>query len=322
MRDHAFGRGFSGMSGLPLVIANPQAGDGSGRDRWWAASGLVADRLGPHDLVWTEEAGHAERIARAEGNERSLLIAYGGDGTASEVARGLVLSGGSAELGLLPSGTGNDFASDAGIPARLPEAAHFVSRTPAQPTDLGYIEDAAGSSRFFLNSFSLGLAASVAERASRGSGSGRATYAAAAAREITVFQPLSFRVGLNGAPARPRTLLNLTFLNSRRFGGGIRLAPPADPGDGLLDAVLVGPLGPLALLDAVFRLTRGAHFGRREIEHHRISRAVIEALDSSRDTGHGHELLSEVDGEIARWQEALTVSVARGAVRIRRAVDL
>ena len=143
MRDHAFGRGFSGMSGLPLVIANPQAGNGSGRDRWWANSGLVADRLGPHDLVWTEEAGHAERIARAEGNERSLLIAYGGDGTASEVARGLVLSGGSAELGLLPSGTGNDFASDAGIPARLPEAAHFVSRTPARPTDLGYIEDAA-----------------------------------------------------------------------------------------------------------------------------------------------------------------------------------
>ena len=88
------------MSCLPLVIANPQAGNGSGRDRWWANSGLVADRLGPHDLVWTEERGHAERIARAEGNERSLLIAYGGDGTASEVARGLALSGGSAELGL------------------------------------------------------------------------------------------------------------------------------------------------------------------------------------------------------------------------------
>ena len=100
------------MSDLPLVIANPVAGGGTGRERWWAASG----RLGRHDLVWTEAPGHAERIARAEGNSRPLLIAYGGDGTASEVARGLALSGGSAELGLLPSGTGNDFAGDAGGP--------------------------------------------------------------------------------------------------------------------------------------------------------------------------------------------------------------
>lgn len=303
------------MSALPLVIANPEAGGGTGRDRWWAASELVNERLGPHDLVWTEAPGHAERIARTEGSARSLLIAYGGDGTASEVARGLAVSKGSAELGLLPSGTGNDFAADSGIPARLPEAARFLNRTPARATDLGHIEDAAGASRFFLNSFSLGLAASVAERAAAGGGLGRATYAAAAAREVVAFQPVSLRVGLNGGPARPRTLLNLTVLNSRRFGAGIPLAPPADPGDAELDAVLIGPLGPLALADAVFRLTREAHFGRREIEHHRITRAVIGSLPGADGAS---ELLSEVDGDIVRWGQAVTVTVAPGAVRIRR----
>lgn len=303
------------MSGLPLVIANPEAGGGTGRDRWWAASGLVTERIGPHDLVWTEAPGHAERIARAEGSARSLLIAYGGDGTASEVARGLLLSNGGAELGLLPSGTGNDFASAAGVPARLPEAARFLSRTPARATDLGRVEDGAGASRFFLNSFSLGLAASVAERAAAGGGLGRATYATAAAREVVAFQPVPLRVGLNDNPARPRTLLNLTILNSRRFGAGIPLAPPADPGDGELDAVLIGPLGPLALMDAVFRLTREAHFGRREIEHHRIARVTVGSLPGA---GGAPELLSEVDGEVVRWREAVTVSVAPGAVRIRR----
>ncbi|MDE2710345.1 MAG: hypothetical protein F4174_08185 [Acidobacteria bacterium] len=303
------------MSGLPLVIANPEAGGGTGRDRWWAASGLVTERLGPHDLVWTEAPGHAERIARAEGSARSLLIAYGGDGTASEVARGLLLSNGDAELGLLPSGTGNDFATDAGVPSRLSEAARFLSRTPARATDLGHVEDAAGASRFFLNSFSLGLAASVAERAATGGGLGRATYAAAAAREVVAFQPVPLRLGLNEKPARPRALLNLTILNSRRFGAGIPLAPPADSGDGELDAVLIGPLGPLALMDAVFRLTRETHFGRREIEHHRITRATIGPLPGA---GDSPELLSEMDGEVVRWREALTVSVAPGAVRIRR----
>ena len=303
------------MSALPLVIANPEAGGGTGRDRWWAASELVSERLGPHDLVWTEAPGHAERIARAEGSARSLLIAYGGDGTASEVARGLAVSKGSAELGLLPSGTGNDFAVDSGIPARLPEAARFLSRTPAQATDLGHVEDATGASRFFLNSFSLGLAASVAERAAAGGGLGRATYAAAAAREVVAFQPVSLRVGLNDGPARPRTLLNLTVLNSRRFGAGIPLAPPADPGDAELDAVLIGPLGPLALADAVFRLTRETHFERREIEHHRIHRATIGSLPGA---DGAPELLSEVDGDVVRWGQAVTVTVAPGAVRIRR----
>ncbi len=308
------------MSSLPLVIANPEAGGGSGRDRWWAASAVVAEQLGPHDLAWTEAPGHAEKIARAEGNARALLIAYGGDGTASEVARGLALSGGSAELGLLPSGTGNDFAGDAGIPSRLAEAARFLRNTPARPTDLGQVEDASGKKRYFLNSFSLGLAASVAERTTRSGGLGRATYAAAAAREIIVFTPVALRVGFDDAPGRPRLLLNLTVLNSRRFGGGIPLAPAADPGDGLLDAVLIGPLGGLALLDAVFRLTQGTHFKRREIEHRHIVRAAIGPLHpaSERGAGEGAALLAELDGEVTKLRGTANVAVTPGIVRIRR----
>lgn len=306
------------MNARPLVIANPQAGGGRGRDRWWAASGPVAERLGAHDLVWTEASGHAERIAREEGGSRPLLVAFGGDGTASEVARGLLHSGGDAELGLLPCGTGNDFAGDAGIPTRLPEAARLLRRAPALPTDLGRVEDETGASRYFLNSCSVGLAAAVAARTTESGGLGRATYAAAAAREVAVFTPLSLRIGLDDAPARPRRLLNLTVLNSRRFGGGIPLAPPADPGDGRLDAVLIGPLGPLALLDAVFRLTQGSHFERREIEHRPIGRATIRPLPASRGPAEAGEVLSELDGEVVRWRGALTISVAPGAVRIRR----
>ena len=273
----------------------------------------MADRLGRYDLAWTEASGDAERIARREGGSRPLLVAFGGDGTASEVARGLALSGGKAELGLLPCGTGNDFATDVGIPSRLPEAARLLGRVRARPTDLGRVEDEAGFSRLFLNSLSLGLAASVADRAVKGGRRlGRATYAAAASREIVVFAPQTLALGLDEAPERPRLLLNFSVLNSRRFGGGIRLAPPADPGDGRLDAVLIGPLGPLPLLDAAFRLTRGRHFGRREIEHHPIRRATIRRLDRPAP------MLVELDGEVVRCRGAIAVSVAPGAVRVRR----
>ncbi len=306
------------MSGRPLVIANPAAQGGRGKDRWRAAAGMVADRLGAHDLAWTSAPGDATRIARREGSSRPLLIAFGGDGTASEVARGLHLSGGAAELGLLPCGTGNDFAGDAGIPSRLPEAVRFLCGTRGRATDLGRVAGAGGLSRTFLNSFSLGLAASVVARvAENGSRLGRAAYAAAAAREIITFTPSTLRVGLDGAPARPQVLLNLTVLNSRRFGGGIRLAPPADPGDGRLDAVLIGPLGPLALFDAILRLPRGDLFGRREIEHRQIQRAVLEPL---RESGaEAPPAPMELDGETFRCRGAIEVSVVPDAILVRRA---
>ena len=305
------------MNVRPLVIANPAAGGGRARDLWRNGAGRVAEFLGPHDLAWTDAPGDAERIARSEAVARDLLVAFGGDGTASEVARGIALAGGTAELGLLPCGTGNDFATDLGIPSRLPEAARLLSQVRGRPTDLGRVECGDGLSRCFLNSFSLGLAASVVARTAKGkSGLGRTAYAAAAIREVIAFAPRTFRVGLDEAPVRPRLLLNFTVLNSRRFGAGIRLAPPANPGDGRLDAVLIGPLGPLALLDAAFRLTRGAHFGRKEIEHRQIRRATLQQL--TRAEGDSAPILMELDGDTARCGGAITVSVEPGAVVVRR----
>ena len=146
----------------------------------------------------------------------------------------------------------------AGTPGRLRDAVGFLAGTPARPTDLGRVEAEDGTVRTFLNSASVGLAAAVAERAARSrTPLGRAAYAGAAARELLTCRAGRYRVALDDAPIRPRLLLNFTVLNSRRFGGGIPLAPPADPGDGRLDAVLIGPLGPLGIADAVGRLVRG-----------------------------------------------------------------
>ncbi len=301
------------MSAKPLVIANPASRGGRGRARWQAAAAAVAARLGPHDLVWTAGPGDAERIARSEARSRPLLVAFGGDGTASEVARGLAEGGANAELGLLPCGTGNDFAADLGIPPDIPGAARVLTRFRGEPTDMGRVEDEGELRRAFLNSLSVGLAASVAARvAAGGSRLGRATYAAAAAREIVAFAPRHHAVGLDDSPVRPRLLLNLSVLNTRRFGGGIRLAPPADPADGRLDAVLIGPLGPLRLLGAVRGVALGTHLGRREIEHRQIRQATVRPLDRNAPA------LLELDGELLRTRGALRITVVPGAVRIRR----
>lgn len=304
------------MNRRVLVIGNPAAGRGRARARWRGVAASVAARLGAFDLIWTRGPGHAREIARREGGGRRLLVAFGGDGTASEVARGLAAASGadgrSAELGLLPSGTGNDFAGAAGVPGRLAEAVAFLARTPARRTDLGRVEANDGRIRTFLNSGSVGLAAAVNRRAARSAARlGRAAYAGAAARELLTARAGRYRVGLDDAPVRPRLLLNVTLLNSRRFGGGIPLAPPADPGDGRLDAVLIGPLGALGIADAVSRLARGAHLDHPAIEHRPVRQVWIEALD-------GDRMLLELDGEEARLPGAIRFSVVPGAVRIRR----
>ena len=299
------------MSGRPLVIANPTAAGGRSRSRWREAEERFSQRLGPPDLAWTEAPGHAERIARSEGGSRELIVAFGGDGTASEVARGIAESGGSADFGILPCGTGNDFAAAAGIPSRLPEAVALLADAEARRTDLGTLRPDGGPPRRFLNSCSLGLAAAVVGRTAAGTKrAGTAAYALAAAREIAICEPRVVFVSLDDGPERPRLVLNLSVLNTRRFGGGIPLAPAADPGDGRLDAVVIGPLRLAVLPDTVLRLVRGVHFTRRELDHH-----PVEALTARWEGGPA---ALEADGEALRAEERIEIRIAPGALSFRR----
>lgn len=301
------------MNRPPLVIANPAAAGGEGRRRWSRIAARLQERLGPTETAWTAAAGDAERLAREEAGARRLIVAFGGDGTASEVARGLAAAGGrEAEFGILPCGTGNDFAAAAGIPRALPEAVDLLADGSARPTDLGLLRlDDDRSPGHFLNSCSLGLAAAVVERTAAGPRrTGKATYALAAAREIATHASRIVWLSFDGAPERPRAVLDLSVLNGRRFGGGIPLAPAADPGDGRLDAVVIGPLRLAILPDAVFRLLRGDHFSRRELDH-----APIRELRARWEDGPA---VLEVDGEVRRASRSLSISVAPGALALRR----
>ena len=300
------------MSRPPLVIANPAASGGEGRHRWSRIAARLQERLGSAETVWTEAAGDAERLARQAAGSRRLVVAFGGDGTASEVARGLAAAGGAeAEFGILPCGTGNDFAAAAGIPRSLPEAVDFLASGRARPTDLGLLRLDEGTPGHFLNSCSLGLAAAVVERTAAGPRrTGKATYALAAAREIATHAPRILWLSFDGGPERPRPVLDLSVLNGRRFGGGIPLAPAADPGDGRLDAVVIGPLRLAVLPDAVFRLLRGDHFSRRELDH-----APVRELRARWEDGPA---VLEVDGEVRRASRSLSITVAPGALTLRR----
>lgn len=184
-------------------------------------------------IVETAHAGQATELARQAAEEGvPIVVAAGGDGTCSEVVNGII--GTPARLGILPLGTGNDFARYAGIGENLQIAVENLFTGKPHRVDLGWV-----NGRYFINIAGCGLDAAVAQRVNRGFRflSGTAAYIAAVAQTIVTFQPPHMHIVTDHGEFHLRALL-CTVANSQAYGGGMRIAPYAQIDDGLLDVCI------------------------------------------------------------------------------------
>ncbi|MCA1594541.1 MAG: diacylglycerol kinase family lipid kinase [Acidobacteria bacterium] len=294
------------MTSLPLVIVNPASAGGATGDAWPGIAGQLRRHFGPFSCAFTRRSRDAVEIARREASAgRRLIIACGGDGTISEVANGILLSGVDAELGILPSGTGGDFRRTLKIPTRAADAALALRNGQARRIDAGrvsFINDAGvEESRYFLNVASFGMGGAVVKRVKENfllpAGSarllgGRLSFAAAAVETALTFSKPSVRVRLDEGPESDLVVANFCVANARYFGGGMRVAPEAKVNDGLFDVVAIGDLSPLSILANSYRVYLGTHLGMRDVRHARARRVTARAASSN-------EVELEVDGELA-----------------------
>jgi len=259
-----------GWDGEPVyVVFNPQSGKGRG-------AGMVQPFLTALQAAGVARAEHA--LTAKAGQEQSLtsdalsrgfrrIVAVGGDGTWSNVANMILSAGGTAQLGLVPAGTGSDLAKSLGIPARdLAACARIVASGRARTIDVGRIED-----RYFLNVTGFGFDIAVIEqtRKVRWLG-GHLLYLYCALSQLFAFPGFPVQVAADGGPPAKLDLLMLVIANARVFGGGFQIAPDADLSDGRLDAVWFGNMGSAGRLSALVRLLRGTH---REMAEVATSRA-------------------------------------------------
>src|SRR6185295_5786973 len=108
----------------PFIIVNPKSGRGVTEKKWASITLQIHNNFGPFDFEFTRSSGDGISIAEKEANNgRRFIIAMGGDGTISEVVTGIMNSGKSVELGILPRGTGGDFCRSLNIPKDLSKAA-------------------------------------------------------------------------------------------------------------------------------------------------------------------------------------------------------
>lgn len=245
------------------LVVNPAADRGRTGERVSLVSETLRGFNIEHDLVQTEAPGQAIELARqaaAEGYD--LVVAVGGDGTCNEVMTGLLAAaeaGRPAMMGVIPMGSGNDFAYALGIPNDLAGACAVLTRGRERVVDVGRVT-VDGQPRFFTNGVGLGLDGEVAiETRKVRRLYGFALYLWSALRVIGFGRwPYQVDFSLNGEQYRqPVTLFAVG--NGPRAGGGFFLTPFAKPDDGLLDICYAGPKSKLGLLNLLPKATKGTH---------------------------------------------------------------
>lgn len=259
-----------------LVILNPVAGRYRAGRQQTTLRYLLTQTAQQVGCRWqmrvTTRPGEATELARqAAANGTPIVVAAGGDGTLGEVANGLV--GTTTHLGVLPLGTGNDFARCVGISQNLAVAVETLFTGKPCKVDLGRVGD-----RYFINVAGCGFDAAVAQRVNRGFRllHGTAAYVAAVYQTLITFKAVQMRLIIDGEPISERALL-CTVANSQSYGGGMRIAPLAQVDDGWLDVCLVKAVGKMEFMRIFPRVFTGTHITHPRFMMRKAKRIEVES---------------------------------------------
>nr|WP_317797017.1 YegS/Rv2252/BmrU family lipid kinase [Actinoplanes sichuanensis] len=290
------------------VLANPSAGKGRHRGllpgvvEVLGTAGRPVRILTAGSGIEAEEACH---VAVADG--AAAVVAVGGDGTVHRALQSV--AGREVGFGVVPAGTGNDFASAVGVPQEGLTAAEGIAAALRDGRDhrfdLARTLDAHGEQRWFCAVLAAGFDALVNERANRmRRPRGAHRYDLAILLELAKVRARTYTLTLDGEQRTfPAEIVAVG--NCASYGGGMRMLPDADPTDGLLDVLFAAPLGRLDLMRLKPRLRHGTHVRDPRVTVVRAREVRIEA----------EGIISYADGE-RLGPLPLEVSCVPGAVRL------
>lgn len=285
------------------LVVNPVAG----RRKWRRAAAGVTDVF--EEAGWDVTAvrtlgpGNASERARECAEQGcDAVFAFGGDGTLSEVLSGLLDT--AIPAGIIPAGTGNDFARTIGLPPDPVDAASCL--VAGQPRDVDLLEVDEGRC-WAVNVIGVGFDACVARRVNRRTRviGGLPAYLACVGMELLWNRPTELRMCVDGETWEGLALL-LAVANARSYGAGMLIAPHAEVDDGLLDVVLVEHMSRACFVTAFPRVMRGTHLSHPAVRCWRGREVTVE-------TGDASPVL--VDGDL-KGDTPLSVRVAAGRGRL------
>lgn len=263
------------------VILNPSSGRERGPEHVELLTTKLKHRYDDVTMVVTSGDGDAERaatIAVADGCD--ALFVAGGDGTLNEAMNGLVTAGGLAKVivGVVPFGTGNDFAAALGIPLETEPALEILLEGRERAVDLGEV-----NGRVFVNTSGGGFiaAVSVAVTPQLKTIAGRLAYLIGGAQALFEFEPVGAFVTLSPGPVQiSRSLYAFAVCNSRLIAGGRLIAPDAVIDDGLLDVCLIEAMSAIEFVALARKVADGDHVKDPRVLYYQAQSVRVE-LDRS-----------------------------------------
>lgn len=266
------------------------------------------------DMALTERPGHGQELARqAAGEGYDMVVACGGDGTVHEVVNGLV-SGDKAQamLGVIPVGSGNDFAYGLGIPLDVEAAVKRLFTGTPREVDLARIEDDKGQYKVFDNNFGVGFDAIVVivtETMTRVYGF--MMYLLATLRTIIFYyQTPHLDIYFDEEKVSQKVLFVAMGIGPRG-GGGFLLTPNAVQDDNLIDSCTVNPVGRLTMLYMLLKVMKGTHVTSKHVTMRRNRRITIRS---------NMPMPIHIDGEVFAYPQdnvyQVTVTSLPAALRV------
>lgn len=259
------------------LIANPTAGRGrGGRILPQVQEALNRTGLEFSQALTTKplEAIDLARQAAEEGYP--LVVALGGDGTSNEVANGLLSSSNSeVALGMIPIGTGNDFASMFDTPTDLEAVAGRLQEGETRLIDVGWVND-----RYFVNALGIGFDALASVEALKIQHflSGMPLYLVAVLITLREYKIPHITVEFDGERlSMPMTMLCVA--NGKREGGGFLIAPDAKNDDGVFELLIAKGLGRLGILRLLPEVMRGTHVDKEPVTMAKAKRMTLDSPD-------------------------------------------
>jgi diacylglycerol kinase (ATP) len=260
------------------LILNPAAGT----DQALASAALLNEKLsrrfGPLEIVLSVGPGDCEAAARrAVEDGCDVLFVGGGDGTLNEAVNGVASVQDGLErvtFGLIPLGTGNDFAQALGLPTDVDQAAEILTQAESLAVDVGRLNE-----RLFVNISGGGFIAEVSEAVTpqMKSIAGRLAYLVGGAQALLDFEPVGMK--LSAEPGGERLAADVyafAVCNSRMIGGGRLIAPYAIVDDGLLDLCVIEAMPTLEFVGLLRRVADGDHVEDPRVRYLRASRATLD----------------------------------------------
>ena len=279
------------------VLVSPAAG----RGRAPAVAAGVLDTLRsagvtPHVRPATTRAEAERQAAAAVAEGTDVVVAVGGDGAAHAGLQ--AVAGTATPLGVVPAGTGNDLALALGVPTDPRAAARAVAED-LQAGRATTVDAGRTGERWWATVLCCGFDSAVTDRANRLRWPrGPRRYDLAILAELAQLRPREVSLTVDGAGSQLEVTL-VAVANTAWYGGGLRIAPGADPADGLLEVVVVGPVSRRELVRTRPRLAAGTH----------VDHPAVTVLRGREVALHGSGLVTYADGEPVSPLPAVSVCV-------------